>query len=125
MNLEDHLHSLEERLLQPDVRHSAAELTQLLAPEFREFGCSGRTYTRAEVISDLASETTLHDRTLSDFTLLASTPDFALVTYRSTRRDANGAVKAITLRSSTWIHRDDRWQLLFHQGTLNTQTPTT
>lgn len=116
MTLIDHLRSLEEQLLDPATRTSASGLTHLLAPEFVEFGSSGRCFTRPETIAALASDppsTSLH---LTDFNLHASTPSWALVTYRCTRQSATGT-KHASLRSSTWVHRDDRWQLLFHQGT--------
>ena len=118
MDLLAHLQSLEVHLLDPEVRHDETQLTDLLAPDFREFGCSGRTYNRSEVIRDLAAETASTSRTLIDFTLLASTPDWALVTYRSLRRTPAGAIEAVALRSSTWVNREGHWQLLFHQGTL-------
>ena len=40
----DHLRTLEERLLQPDVRRSAQAVASLLADEFVEFGSSGRVF---------------------------------------------------------------------------------
>ncbi len=117
MNLLDHLRSLEECLLDPVVRANPAAIERLLAPDFVEFGSSGQTYTRDEILSALAAETAPSSRTLTHFRLLASTADWALVTYRITRSNSTGAVEITSLRSSTWIRREDRWQLLFHQGT--------
>jgi hypothetical protein len=116
MTLADHLRSLEEQLLDPATRTSPAQLNHLLAPDFLEFGSSGRTFTRAEILAALASELPAAILHLSDFNLQASAPGWALVTYRSTR--ITPAASRSALRSSTWIHRDGRWQLLFHQGTL-------
>ncbi len=124
MNLTDHLKTLEESLLDINVRRDAARLTELLAPNFREIGCSGRTYTRDQIIADLAAETSQIHRTISDYHLVEHSDDWALATYRSTRRNAAGDASAVTLRSSTWILRDSRWQMLFHQGTLHTTRPT-
>lgn len=124
MNLRDHLFTLEEELLSPSTRHDAARLTHLLAPDFLEFGSSGRTFTRDQIIADLLSETPETDLRLTDFTLRHSTPhtdpEFALVTYRSTRTTASSAARS-SLRSSTWVCREGRWQLLFHQGTPEPQ----
>ncbi len=117
MSLADHLRTLEVRLLDPDIRRDLVQLTSLLDPDFREFGCSGRVYTREEVLADLACETSLFSRTLTDFNLAASTSDLAVVTYRITRRHMSGQIASVTLRSSTWVMRDGRWQMLFHQGT--------
>ena len=58
----------------------------------------------------LASETQAA-MTLSDFAVTWQTADAAHVTYRI----ANPATGS--LRSSLWIRRDLRWQMLFHQGT--------
>ncbi len=116
MNLLDHLRFLEERLLDPAIRANPAALEHLLAPGFVEFGSSGRIYTRDGILSALAAETAPSSRTLTHFNLLASTADWAVMTYRITRREP-GVIDSVTLRSSTWIHREDRWQLLFHQGT--------
>ena len=115
MNLRDHLLLLEEELLSPATRHNPVRLTELLAPEFLEFGSSGRAFTLSEIIADLSAEHPNTEIHLSDFILRKSTYDWALVTYRSTRRNEIGSRSS--LRSSTWIHRDGRWQMLFHQGT--------
>ena len=40
----------------------------------------------------------------------------ALVTYRSERTEPNGETSE-ALRSSLWVRRDQRWQMVFHQGT--------
>ena len=51
--LEGHLHQLEEPLLQPNVRKFAAEVSQLLAGEFIEFGSSGRIFDKQQIIASL------------------------------------------------------------------------
>jgi len=49
--------------------------------------------------------------------LRIETAELALVTYRAERRNEFGALTAMSLRSSVWILRDNRWKILFHQGT--------
>lgn len=49
-----HLRTLEESLLQPDIRPSA-ELLALLADEFIELGSLGRVYTKADLVAVLPS----------------------------------------------------------------------
>jgi hypothetical protein len=39
------------------------------------------------------------------------------VTYRAVRRDESDHSEVASLRSSLWVIRDGRWQMLFHQGT--------
>jgi hypothetical protein len=110
-----HLFHLEQQLLQPSTRRDPTALTSLLAEDFREFGSSGRIYTRQQIIDALAAESP-RTITLSDPLCQQLAEDIALLTYRSTRTLAlNAASNA--LRSSLWIYRDNRWQMLFHQGT--------
>jgi hypothetical protein len=110
-----HLFHLEQQLLEPSTRRDAAALTSLLAEDFREFGSSGRIYTRRQIIDALAAESP-RTVTLSDPLCQQLAEDIALLTYRSTRTIALKAASH-TLRSSLWVYRDNRWQMLFHQGT--------
>jgi glyoxylase I family protein len=114
-DLAAHLFRLEQQLLEPSTRRDAAALTSLLAENFREFGSSGRIYTRQQIIDALAAESP-RTITLNNTCCQQLAEDIALLTYRSTRTVAiKGASDA--LRSSLWIYRDHRWQMLFHQGT--------
>ncbi len=115
MKLVDHLKHLEEALLTSTVRNDAAQLNALLADDFREYGSSGRIYTRAEIIQALHAEAPV-ERSLTGFELALLTEAVALVTYRVVRRVPH-AFPAESLRSSIWVFRDHRWQMLFHQGT--------
>jgi hypothetical protein len=107
-----HLFRLEQQLLQPSTRRDAAALTSLLAEDFREFGSSGRIYTRQQIIDALETESP-HTILLSDPLCQQVAEEVALLTYRTAApRTASHA-----LRSSLWVYRDDRWQMIFHQGT--------
>ena len=114
-DLAAHLFHLEQQLLQPSVRRNPTALTSLLAQDFREFGSSGRIYTRQQIIDALAAESP-RTITLSDPLCQQLAENIALLTYRSTRTLALKAASH-TLRSSLWIYRGNRWQMLFHQGT--------
>jgi hypothetical protein len=109
-----HLFHLEQQLLQPSTRRDATALTSLLAEDFREFGSSGRIYTRQQIIDALAAESP-RTITLSDPFCQQLAEDIALLTYRSNRTTLKTAFHA--LRSSLWVYRDNRWQMIFHQGT--------
>lgn len=111
----DLLRQLEEKLLSPQFRSSARDLDRLIADEFVEFGASGRIYTKPIIIADLPHETP-SERSLSDFTARPLSPGVALVTYTALRRQP-GEPDVRSLRSSIWVLRDGRWQMLFHQGT--------
>ena len=117
-DLSAHLCALEERLLRPEVRSSPEALRTLLTEEFREFGSSGRVFTRDEIIRELGSDRKLPgcQWRLSDFCLERVGLDVALVTYRAHRTMAGVDVES--LRSSLWRYRDGRCQMVFHQGTI-------
>ena len=116
--LEDHLRQLEERLLQPNVRKSAEEVSELLAHEFIEFGSSGRIFDKQQIIASLQMEPTVR-RSLVDFKTWILAPGVVLVTYRAIRQGAPGEPPIYSLRSSIWKLIDGRWQMVFHQGTLS------
>ena len=109
-----HLFHLEQKLLEPSTRRDPTALTTLLADDFREFGSSGRVYTRQQIIDALATESR-RTITLSDPLCQQLAENVALLTYRSTRTIPLPPTHA--LRSSLWIYRDNCWQMLFHQGT--------
>ena len=106
--------ALEQRLLQPAVRHDAVALCALLASDFREFGSSGRVYDREAIVAALAAEQndTAPPLHLADVTGTALAAETVLLTYRCLRPDGTAS-----LRSSIWVRCDGRWQMLFHQGT--------
>jgi hypothetical protein len=115
-SLADHLESLERQLLDVATRSSPNMAGDLLAAGFREFGKSGRVWTRAEIIAALATEAVQIDYRLEDFIVKSLGEDFALVTYAIYVSAIDGIGKA--LRSSVWqCEADGKWRLLFHQGT--------
>ncbi len=111
-DLAAHLQHLEEQLLRPGVRGDPSSLDWLLAPDFTEFGSSGRIFDRDAIIAALASEAPFPapPPQIEDLKIVAATDDLAIVTYRITGRRAS-------LRSSVWVRREGRWQMRFHQGT--------
>ena len=109
--LQEHLHSLEERLLHPDRETDRLGLTDLLAPEFKEFCTSGRIFNINQLANALLS-TSPRAATMSHFYVTPLGESAALTTYHITTANSTSH------HSSIWIKRDDRWQMLFHQGTL-------
>ena len=116
MDIAQHLEQLEQSLLTREVRQDAARLTDLLTEDFREFGSSGRAYTRAEIIATLQAEPPAAPSfRLKDFHLTLLAQDVALATYRAEKEDAGHP--ASSLRSSLWVLRASAWRICFHQGT--------
>lgn len=100
----------ELRLLEPAVRASPTLVTELLHPDFHEFGASGRRWDRVSVLSVTSYGTGARTavREMSG-TLLA--PGVVHLTYVS---DTGGRRAR---RSSVWRLTEAGWRLYFHQGT--------
>jgi hypothetical protein len=110
-----HLRELEEQLLILSVRKNAGAIAALLADDFLEYGSSGRIYSKAEVLACLQDEPAAK-LSLSDLHAVQLAESVVHVTYRSVR-EVSGEPPIPALRSSLWVLRDGRWQILFHQGT--------
>lgn len=104
--IQDEIRRCEEQLGDAHIRASAAALERIVADEFVEFGSSGRTYTKREVIDQMLAHPNV-TVSLLDFRVVALSPDVALATYRT----------AGSLRSSLWRRDRDLWRIVFHQGT--------
>jgi hypothetical protein len=108
--LQDHLYTLEERLLHPDREADRTALIPLFAEDFKEFCTSGRIFNRQQVI-DALLKSEPRPATIYNYYVDPLAENVAFATYRAT------TPIAVSHRSSLWIFRDNRWQLLFHQGT--------
>ena len=102
---------LERAMWNDATRRDRSWMAEHVAASFTEFGWSGRTYTRDDVLDDAGAAAAPIDAQLVDLDIRALGPDTALITYRSI--EARGAGN----RASLWIRRDGRWLLEFHQGT--------
>jgi hypothetical protein len=116
MELAQHLRELEEQLLTPSVRKDAEAVSALLAEDFREYGSSGHVYWKAEILDALQEEPPVQ-LTLHDFHAVQLAESVVHVTYCSSR-EVDGQRAVHVRRSSLWVLRDGRWQILFHQGTI-------
>jgi hypothetical protein len=112
--IKDDVRALEERLLDPSVRRSKTQLDSMLADGFLEFGSSGRIWSREEVLEDLPTRKLSGSFTIDDFEVRTLCADTVLATYTLTLDDDPAAG---SLRSSIWRKIDERWQIVFHQGT--------
>lgn len=104
--------ALEDSLWRPETRFDRALMERTFAPEFFEFGRSGRVWTRTECLD--APPQPFSAR-LTDIAVRYVTPDVAQVTYKCV-----GTFDGVELpgnRSSLWRRTGDTWQLVFHQGT--------
>ena len=110
------LEALEETLWRSETRFDPVLMDQTFAPDFVEFGRSGRRYERAEMLFDPESKFEINALLpLPDYSVELVAPDVALATYTSKVR--YGDEIEVGRRSSLWVKNCERWQLRFHQGT--------
>jgi hypothetical protein len=114
--LTEQLLKLELELMDPKRRRDPATLAHLLTEDFLEFGKSGRTFNKTEILAAIASPGAGQDETLQveDFQARLLASNCALATYRINVR----APGISSLRSSIWIRSTNGWQMCFHQGTV-------
>lgn len=121
--LSDHILALEKKLARPDIRRDDAQMRRLLADGFVEIGASGTRYDKAEILTLLAGETDFAAYVIEEFRLDTLSDTVALATYMiPPRTDGEGNLKGGSRRGSVWQRIDERWQLVFHQGTRTTGT---
>lgn len=112
----EEIRGLEESLWRADTRFDKALMDATFAPDFFEFGRSGRTYSRAELLFD---ERECYDikatLPLPEFHARLISEDVIQTTYIS-EVVYGGAVERGN-RSSIWSRMGNSWRLRFHQGT--------
>jgi hypothetical protein len=108
------LRLLEEGLWRADVRFDREKMDRILAPDFFEFGRSGRAHERADTLG-IPAQQIRAKLPLPDFKVRLLGPDIAQVTYINIVTYEHGKERA--QRSSIWSRTHDGWQLKFHQGT--------
>jgi len=107
----EELHAMEMEVLDPQTRGNPERLDLLLRSDFVEFGSSGRVYHKNMLIDMMVNEQ--HATVLiRDFNVRELSTESALVTYRTVGQAGQEA-----RRSSVWVRRAGRWQMVFHQGT--------
>ncbi len=108
------LEKLEEDLWRSEVRFDLKCMEEILAPDFIEFGRSGRVYTKADTIG-IPSQPINAEHPLANFKARLLDANVAQVTYISVVSYETGIERA--RRSSIWSRTQDGWELRFHQGT--------
>jgi ribonuclease HI len=100
----------EQLLLTTTTTGDIEQVDRLLHPDFLEFGASGRTWGRQDVIRVLSAKPGAAGHA-GDFSPLRLGSDSVLLTYRI---DGAGG----RLCSSVWLRDGDSgWRLRFHQAT--------
>ncbi|MEW5838895.1 MAG: DUF4440 domain-containing protein [Pseudomonadota bacterium] len=112
-----YLQSLEAELHHPGKACSRNRLEALLHPEFHEVGRSGRIYSRETVLAYLAARSLIPDVFSSDYKLHQIASGVVLLSYRSILQPKDDTAPLPTLRSSLWVETCLGWQIIYHQGT--------
>ena len=111
----DAILALEFAMWSPDTRGDRWWMAAHLTDDFIEFGYSGRSYTRDDILDQPVGPISV---SLHDLAVRPVGRDAALVTYRS--EEPRGWAN----RSSIWRRDDGTWRLAFHQGTPTQEGPT-
>ena len=111
------LRELESRIYKPETRRDRAKLDALAHPDFFEFGYSGKSYSRSDILEFLPLDTSNNKVWTQDWSEQPLGENFALLTYKSAHELPDGTLERHALRSSVWALTPQGWQLLFHQGT--------
>lgn len=94
---------------------SLQDFDDAVAPDFWEVGASGRRYSREHVRAVIAERMTApQDESgweTSEFQVRAMGASVYLLTYTLAKGDR------VTRRLTAWRRRENRWTVMFHQGT--------
>lgn len=107
------LKTLEESLWKSETRFDLSHQEKVFAPDFFEFGRSGRRYTREQMVRT-ESQPIRAKLPLQDFHIHVLDEKNVLITYIS---EVQYEELERANRCSVWSKTKDVWQLRFHQGT--------
>jgi len=115
--LEKQLRDCEETLLHTDFSQRRAMLEDLLAPDFIEFGVTGRINKRESVLEWLLNKDKNARWLFSDFRIQACNNEMAVVIYHAIQQGKEDVSKG-ALHSSVWQWSAEleSWQMVFHQA---------
>jgi hypothetical protein len=89
----------------------------VLHEAFMEYGASGRTWTRDEILGLVRGSPITDAISIEAFGADELAPGVYLATFDTVWVDPAGGREVRRHRSSIWIRTGDRYQVRFHQGT--------
>jgi hypothetical protein len=104
----------EQKLARIGSKISAEDASLLIAEDFVEFGASGQVWSKAEIVQEMA-EWMPNEAVIESFRVRDLSPAVCLVTYKLVGPVKDGQVSN---RSSIWRYTGNRWEIIFHQGTI-------
>src|SRR5579862_7015486 len=105
----EQLRALEEALPDRSVRADRAAVLDLLSEDFREFGSSGRVWTRDQIVELLANEMSSLVG-IENFRCDVLAENVALLAYRAVRTDRPMGAPVSSLRRSIWVKEGNKWR---------------
>jgi len=114
--LKEKIVELELSLLNPEIRSSIQELNKLLADDFLEIPSTGTPYNKSHALNRIPSEET-PKFTLQNYQLRVLSENLVQLIYKASIKRQNQDVIAYSHRNSIWKLTEEKWQILFHQGT--------
>jgi hypothetical protein len=114
MTILNELKQLEPIFHHPELGTNRSDFENMMADEFWEVGASGRIYNRQYVLDELEKRYNNPVKDVwetKDFNCMEIAPDNYLLTYTLLQGSR------ITRRSTIWRRTDERWMIVYHQGT--------
>ncbi len=112
----NYLFDLEKKLHSFEFRSDSTKISTLLSSTFFEFGASGNSWTRENILERLPTEDGKNKIESYNYSAKPLSDSTVLVTYISKRISPAGETSEF-LRSSIWKNNNGLWQMEFHQGT--------
>lgn len=109
------IYNLEDQLLQYEIRSNESELDYLISDKFIEYGSSGKIYTKNDIIQMLV-DSNIEQYLIYDFSIRKMGDNYVQSLYK-TKKEIGDGTYMYSLRSSIWENQNNRWQIIFHQGT--------
>lgn len=118
-DLEKEILNLENNLLLSSIRKCPEKISEILDDSFVEYTSSGQEYhyKRGDIFQSKEDDNELN-WIISDFKIKLLSEKCILATYKVVKNNEIDENKKYTLRSSIWKYVDNKWKMIFHQGTL-------
>jgi hypothetical protein len=119
-DVEATLKKIEQELVDTIVKSDTSAFEKYLTSDYLGIGPDGVTQNKSELLADIKSGTLkLESSTLSEMKVQATSPDMAVVVYRTTDK---GAYKGKDVTGEyrwldVFVKRGGKWQIAIDQGT--------
>lgn len=112
--LKMNIKELEIEILKGDIRKDPEKLNELLSEDFIEFGGTGIEYNKQQIIEALLNENNI-EWDYEDLKSRNISGDVIMVNYIAIKKEND--IETKSLRTSIWKKSNDKYQMVFHQGT--------